>query len=137
MHPYLARRASAFQTALLRWRTGWPEDLLDYEPFHASPSLYQGRAEAVWYLCGILSLPHVIIAPRQASTSNPTPWLSVHEIFERLLLLSDQRRLDTQPPDFEAKYQLVFEIRADCYKKAALGALVYQDLDPTRPGFED
>jgi hypothetical protein len=59
---YLASKASTIRSALLKWRRGWPENLLDYELFPVQPTLYQDRAEACWYLAGILTLQHVAIA---------------------------------------------------------------------------
>jgi hypothetical protein len=55
----------------------------------------------------------------------------------RLMILSDQRKLDSQPPDFEAKYQIVLGLGTDCYESSPLGGLIYREPDSTRAGFED
>jgi hypothetical protein len=138
LQPYLASKASTIHTALLKWRHGWPEDLLDYEPFPTQPSLYQDRAEACWYLAGILTLPHVVIDTPQISSANTHhQWLSIHDMLTRLMILSDQRKLDTQPPDFDAKYQIILELGAVCQTTSPLSGLIYREPDSIRAGFED
>jgi len=142
LQPYLVSKASTIHSALLKWRHGWPEDLLDFEPFPLQPSLYQDRAEACWYLAGILTLPHVLIdTPRISSSSNTPPHhhqsLSIHDMLTRLMILSDQRKLDTQPPDFDAKYQIILGLGAACQTSSPLGGLIYREPDSIRAGFED
>jgi hypothetical protein len=55
----------------------------------------------------------------------------------RLMILSDQRKLDSQPPDFEAKYQIVLELGTDYLRSSPLGGLIYREPDATQAGFED
>jgi len=135
--PYLASKASTIHSALVKWRHGWHEDLLDFELFPVQPSLYQDRAEACWYLAGILALPHVIIATPKVSMSNTDQCLSVHDMLARLMTLSDQRRLDSHAPDFAAIYRIISEISAESHKNVPLGGLIYRERDSTRAGFED
>lgn len=113
---------------------------MDYELFPIQPSLYQDRAEACWYLAGILSLPHVVVATPNFPGSDDvgrSP-LSIHDMLARLMTLSDQRGLDSRPPDFETTYRIVLELGPDCqHQSMPLGGLIYREPDSTRAGFED
>ncbi|PIA80071.1 hypothetical protein CB0940_12215 [Cercospora beticola] len=137
LQPYLQSRTSAICNSLRKWRAGWPEELLDFEPFSESPSLYQDRAEACWYLAGIVTLPHVNIRLPETSATDFSGALSVQQIFQCLILLSDSSLLHNVGQDFEATYHLVTERLSAGTNDGALGALIYREPDTTRAGFEE
>lgn len=135
--PYLKSKASTVHDSLHRWRVGWPRDLLDFEPFPDSPSLYQDRAEAYWYLAGIAMLPQVIISSPKSSTEGMAGALSIQRILERLICLSDQGKLHSVGHDFDAIYRLVTGQDTAGVENNALGTLIYREADTTTAGFED
>lgn len=138
MHePYLRNNARAIHDSLHKWRAGWPKDLLDFEPFPDSPSLYQDRAEAYWYLAGIVVLPQVIIASPKSSTEGTVGALVIQQTLERLICLSDQGKLQPVGQDFDAIYRLIVGQDSAGTENGALGTLIYREADTTTAGFEE
>lgn len=144
LEPYLRTKTIAVYSSLRKWRDGWPQTLLDFEPLPGSPALYQDhRAEVCWYLAGVIMIPHVVLASPKLSMSgsgSATPArgvLSVHQILERLITLSDQNRLLLFGVDFEATYKLVMEENTSGTGNSALGPLVYRESDIPMAGFTD
>lgn len=136
LQSYLRGKENAIHNSLRKWREGWPESRLDFEPLSESPSLYQDR-EACWYLAGIPILPHVTMGPPKTATSDAAGVMTVQQTFERLMLLSDQGLLHTVGQDFNATYRLVTEHFSSETSNSTLGALVYREADTTRAGFEE
>ncbi|KAH9216155.1 hypothetical protein DL95DRAFT_498453 [Leptodontidium sp. 2 PMI_412] len=145
VEPYLRTKEIAVYSSLRKWRDGWPQTLLDFEPLPGSPALYQDqdRAEVCWYLAGVIMIPHVVLASPKLSMSgsgSATPArgvLSVQQILERLKTLSDQNRLLLFGFDFEATYKLVMEENTSGTGNGALGPLVYGESDIPMAGFAD
>jgi hypothetical protein len=135
--PYIESRRTAIHNALNRWRTGWPETLLDFEPCPESPALYQDRADAYWYLVGIIMLPHVAIASPRKNLDEAPRALLIEQILERLTILSDQGRLHGIGEDFEAVYRLVAGYSSAQTGVGALSTLLYPEADMMRTGFEE
>lgn len=115
--------------ALRRWREGWPQDLLDFEPLPERPSLYQDRAEAYWYLSGVIMLPHVAMSSPKISVTLASGVLFVEETLKRLILLSDRSLLPTIGQDYHATFRLVTEQLSGERSDRALGALIYGEVD--------
>lgn len=134
---YLKNKAGAIHDSLHKWRMGWPKDLLDFELFPDSPSLYQDRAEAYWYLAGVVILPQVIIASPKSSTEGMVGALSIQQILERLICLSDQGKLHSVEQSFDVIYRLVVGQDLTSIENGALGTLIYREADTTTAGFEE
>ena len=143
--PFIKSEERIIHNSLRKWRQGWPETLLDFKPFPESLSLYQDRAEAYWYLAGIIILPSVALTlpssslpssnqTRKTGTSPGT--LSVQQILERLMVLSDQSCLQTLGDDFNATYGLCRENPLNL-GTGALGGLIYREVDATRAEFDE
>lgn len=144
LEPYLRTKQIAVSSSLRKWRDGWPETLLDLEPLPGSPALYQDRRiEVCWYLAGVIMIPHVVLTSPKLSMSgsgSATPArgvLSVQQILERLVILSDQNRLVSFGFDFEATYKLVMEENKSGTGNGALGPLIYRESDIPMAGFMD
>ena len=133
--PYLRAEERIIHNSLRRWREGWPETLLDFKPFPESLSLYQDRAEAYWYLAGIIILPSVtLMLPSKPTRSLGA--LSIQHLLERLMVLSDQSCLQALGDDFNATYGLCRDNALDL-GTSALGGLIYREVDATRAEFDE
>lgn len=143
--PYLRAKAIPVYSSLRKWRDGWPQNLLDFEPLPGKPALYQDqeRAEVCWYLAGVIMIPHVVLASPKLSISgsgtanSARDVLSVQQILERLVTLSDQNRLPLFGFDFKATYKLIMEEKSSGTGNDALGPLVYRESDIPMAGFPD
>jgi len=134
---YMKAKESAIHNSLRKWRVGWPDSLLDFEPFSECPSLYQDRADACWYLAGIVILPHVVIAPLSTPITEHAGVLSIQQTLEHLMVLSDQDMLHSVGQDFEATYRLVTGHDPANLKNGALGTLIYREPDTAMAGFDE
>lgn len=128
---YSSSKERTIHQALRQWREGWPDQLLDFEALPERPSLYQDRAEAYWQLAGIIMLPYVTLSspkdPALATVGN----LSVKEMLERLMLLSDQNLLPDVGQDFNDTYRLLTSHIAHAGDNRTFGALIYREAETT------
>ena len=130
--------AETIRTALQTWRQGWPETLLDFDPGQNVPSLYEDRADACWYLAGILTLPQVhVTMPRCPSTEPAHSALSIPHLLERLMVLCDRQSLDRSVHDFVSVYRMVMEMQENGINTSPLSQLIYREPDTTTTGFAD
>jgi len=134
--PYYESKQAAINNSLRKWKTGWPESLLDFEPFPEHPSLYQDRAEVCWYLAGVIMVPRANIATRGWAQS-PSDSLSIQRILERILILSDRNQLHYGDQGFETVYDMIIQEDPARAGNDALGTLFYREQDTTKARFED
>lgn len=134
---YLRSNQCSVHQALQKWRAGWPVHLLDFEPLPERPSLYQDRAEAYWYLAGIIMLQDVVMSSPNTYVTNAPDALSVEETLKRLMSLSDQKMLPNVEQDFDPAYRLVTGHLPGEANDRALGTLIYREADTTITGFGD
>lgn len=135
MDSYLEAKQAAVHNSLRRWREGWPETLSDYEHFQSAPALYQDRAEACWYLAGIIILPRIPISSPKVPASAVGDALTIQESLERLSILSDQIQLHATGHDFKSTYALV--VNQQYARTGALASLMYREPDKAMAGFND
>lgn len=124
---YAKTKESTIHHALQQWRTGWPNNLLDFEPLPERPSLYQDRAAAYWYLAGIIMLPYVVMSSPKTTAVDEQTSLSVQDALEHLMLLSDQGLLCDLDQDFDATYHLLMGHLYGGRSDRALGTLIYRE----------
>lgn len=135
---YLSHHAETILAALQRCREGWPASLTDYDPSQRSPSLYQDRADATWYLAGILTLPNIpIVAPRCPPVESADHNLSIGQLLERVMVLCDRHRLDRATHDFATVHRMVMELQESDLDSSPPSQLIYREPDSTTTGFAD
>jgi hypothetical protein len=138
--PFLASfqqaKSHAVHQSLRRWHEGWPESLIDFEPIPECSSLYQDRAQTCWYLAGIIILPYANLSSPKTGP-HTDQHLTAQQMLERIVLLTDQNKLQGSELDFETIYRVVAKDDLAQNGADALGTLMYRESDSTRAEFPD
>lgn len=136
--PYASRVQRSVTTALQLWQSGWPDGLLDYDGRdHASPSLYHDRADACFFLAGILARPSTEIAIKSHRSTGISSLrrLSIAQVLARLMILCDRNQIHRSTSSFDAVYQQVLDMRDGNAGQSPLSQLLYREPDSTTTGF--